>query len=210
MNSITQKMREHYSNVFDKFGANIQGVDWGGENDEKKLKLRYQKMLEVVKHTDMTDSITILDVGCGYGGWLQYALEKGYSFRYTGIDVCENMIRYASSNNEKGSFICGDIFEYESEQKYDFVICNGILTQKFGISIKEMDEYARALIKRMWDFSVQGIVFNVMKSQVDFMNKNLYYKSPLEIMGYCMTLTDKFVIDCYYPLYEYSVYLYKI
>lgn len=48
-----------------------------------------------------------------------------------------------------------------------------------------------------------------MKSQVDFMNDDLCYKSPLEIMAYGMTLTDKFIVDSSYPLYEYIVYLYK-
>lgn len=112
-------------------------------------------------------------------------------------------------NTGGGVFVCGDILETNLEQGFDFVICNGILTQKLDISIRDMDLYARQLIQRMWELSKKGIVFNVMKSQVDFMNDNLYYKSPLEMIAYCMTLTNKFVLDSSYPLYEYSIYLYK-
>lgn len=210
MEEITKKMQEHYSRTFDMFGANVQGVDWGKKTDTDKLELRYHKMLEVIDRVDVvSDDISVLDVGCGYGGLYKYALERGYSFDYTGIDVCENMIQYAINNYHSGKFICGDIFDYALEQKFDFVISNGILTQKLGTSIRTMDEYARALIHKMWNLSTKGVVFNIMKSQVDFMNENLYYKSPLEIMAYCMTLTDKFVVDSSYPLYEYSVYLYK-
>lgn len=72
-----------------------------------------------------------------------------------------------------------------------------------------MDAYTRKLIQKMWILAKEGVVFNIMKSQVDFMKEDLYYKSPLEIMAYCMTLTDKFILDSSYPLYEYSVYLYK-
>lgn len=210
MNQITERMKKHYSNTFELYGANVQGVDWGKAKDTEKLELRYKKMLEVIyRGSASINNITVLDVGCGYGGLYQYAIDKGYKFDYTGIDVCENMIRYGKKTYPNAKFICEDIFEYNTEEKYSYVICNGILTQKLGTSIRQMDEYARLLIQRMWDYCTQGIVFNVMKSQVDFMNDDLYYKSPLEIMAYGMTLTDKFIVDCSYPLYEYSVYLYK-
>ncbi|MEH2928943.1 class I SAM-dependent methyltransferase [Candidatus Ventrimonas sp. KK005] len=210
MNQITKKMKDHHFEIFEKFGANVQGVDWGKAMDEDKLELRYSKMLELISRgNEMNNNPSILDVGCGFGGLYQYALKKGYSFDYTGIDVCENMIDYALKNNENGTFICGDIFEYEPNKNYDFLICNGILTQKLDTNIRKMDEHAIKLINKMWDLSNIGIVFNLMKSQVDFMVDHLYYKSPLEVMGYCMTLTDKFIIDSSYPLYEYSVYLYK-
>lgn len=212
MNQITQRMKEHYESTFKQYGANFQGVDWGGGDDEglKRLDLRYQKMLEVIDGVDIIpDKISVLDVGCGYGGLYEYALKQEYTLDYTGIDVCDNMIQYAADKHPECSFICKDALEYMSNQKYTFVICNGILTQKLGASILEMDEYARKLISKMWSMSDTGIVFNIMKSQVDFMNDALYYKSPLEIIAYCMTLTDKFKVDSSYPLYEYCVYLYK-
>lgn len=209
MNLITQTMKVHYEKIFEKYGANVQGVDWGRAGDEKRLELRYEKMLQIVHVADSGRSCSVLDVGCGYGGLYQYAMKQGYSLEYTGIDICENMIEYAERKYGGGVFVCGDILETNLEQGFDFVICNGILTQKLDISIRDMDLYARQLIQRMWELSKKGIVFNVMKSQVDFMNDNLYYKSPLEMIAYCMTLTNKFVLDSSYPLYEYSIYLYK-
>ena len=209
MDEITKKMKIHYSETFEKYGANVRGVDWGGGEvgDIWKLNLRYEKMLEVITDSTKGD-ISILDVGCGYGGLYQFALDKGLQLDYTGIDVCRNMIHYATNHNQNGVFICEDILAYDPQKKFDYVICNGILTQKLGAGIREMDIYARKLIHRMWDLSNRGIVFNIMKSQVDFMKESLYYKSPLEIMGFCMTLTDKFIVDSAYPLYEYCVYLY--
>ena len=213
MEKISSIMKMHYAETFHQYGANIQGVDWGNKNDIEKLELRYEKMLNVIKHSALKmadDNISILDVGCGYGGLHEYALNNDFGFDYTGIDVCENMIEYAKEADKEGKYILGDILEYSSKENYTFIICNGILTQKFDVSVREMDEYARKLIRKMWSLSTKGIVFNIMKSQVDFMNENLYYKSPLEILGYCMTLTDKFILDSSYPLYEYSVYLYKV
>ena len=56
---------------------------------------------------------------------------------------------------------------------------------------------------------IGSLSFNIMKNQVDFMKDMLYYKSPVEILAYCMTMTDMFVVDSSYPLYEYCCYLYK-
>lgn len=209
MNLITQTMKTYYEKTFEKYGANVQGVDWGKAGDERKVELRYEKMLQIVYAADSERSCSVLDVGCGYGGLYQYAIKQGYSLEYTGIDICENMIKYAKNKYRGGEFICDDILEINLEQEFDFVICNGVLTQKLDISIRDMDLYARKLIQRMWKLSKKGIVFNIMKNQVDFMNDNLYYKSPLEMIGYCMTLTNNFVLDCSYAPYEYSIYLYK-
>ena len=93
MDEITKKMKIHYSETFEKYGANVRGVDWGGGEvgDIWKLNLRYEKMLEVITDSTKGD-ISILDVGCGYGGLYQFALDKGLQLDYTGIDVCRNMI----------------------------------------------------------------------------------------------------------------------
>ena len=183
MNQITKKMKDHHFEIFEKFGANVQGVDWGKAMDEDKLELRYSKMLELISRgNEMNNNPSILDVGCGFGGLYQYALKKGYSFDYTGIDVCENMIDYALKNNENGTFICGDIFEYEPNKNYDFLICNGILTQKLDTNIRKMDEHAIKLINKMWDLSNIGIVFNLMKSLLFQLSGRLFLSiDPLKL-----------------------------
>lgn len=171
--------------------------------------IRYEKMMAVAEYKKEAHA-SILDVGCGYGGLYDYMISRGYDFQYTGIDLCKNMIEYAKENGKaEAEFICGDFLEHEFNKKYSYVVCNGVLTCKFCASIMEMDEYARRVIDKMFSLCEVGIVFNVMKSQIDFMKDDLYYKSPLELLGYCMTMTDTFVLDSSYPLYEYMVYIYK-
>ena len=54
---------------------------------------------------------------------------------------------YLADEEFVGEMIGGD------EADRVIVICNGILTQKLGTNIRQMDEYARALIQRMWNYS---------------------------------------------------------
>lgn len=202
---ITSEFKEHYTKKFEEFGDSPRGVDW---NKEKDLLIRYEKML-AIKPIDK-NNISILDVGCGYGGLYSFACKKQFSLKYTGIDVVKEMISYAKRKYPKVEFHCIDVFKYNPKRKFDYVICNGILTQKLSASIIKMDEFAKQLIKKMFDLCEVGIAFNIMTTKVNYMEENLYYKSPIEILAYCLSeITNKIKIDHSYQLYEYTVYLYK-
>lgn len=206
MDTITQALRAHYAGTFDRHGATSRGVDWGAPQD---VEIRYSRMLDVIQE-DGSRPVSLLDVGCGYGGLYQYAQSRGISLRYTGIDVADNMIAHATQAFPDARFICADVFEFEPDAPFDYVVCNGILTQKLSTSIKEMDRYCQRLIKRLFDCCGTGVAFNVMTTKVNFMAENLYYRNPVELLAYCMSeVTDKVRLDHAYPLYEYTMYLYK-
>jgi 2-polyprenyl-3-methyl-5-hydroxy-6-metoxy-1,4-benzoquinol methylase len=110
----------------------------------------------------------------------------------------------------------GGLFAHASERqiRLDYtgidVVCNGILTQKLTTSIREMDVYAQAMIKRMFELCRRGIAFNLMTNKVNFTVENLYYRSPVELLAYCLAdITDRVRLDHSYKLYEYTVYLYR-
>jgi SAM-dependent methyltransferase len=64
---------------------------------------------------------TALDVGCGSSGRvIKKLLEKG--FIVTGIDVSEKMIEIARSNYDNVSFHVADICNWETSEKYDFIV----------------------------------------------------------------------------------------
>jgi len=208
-NVITEELRNHYSAKFSEFGPSSEGVDWGKEED---VLLRYDKMLAVVDNSRYLrdKEYSFLDVGCGYGGLFIYAEKKNIKLNYTGIDVCENMIQYASSHFKDSIFLCCDVFDMNDDVKFDYVVCNGILTQKLSTSNLEMDSYCHLLIKKMYDLCNTGIAFNVMTTKVNFMVNNLYYRNPVELFGYCISeISRKIKIDHSYHLYEYTIYLYK-
>lgn len=206
MHKITSELRRHYSKCFAKYGPTSKGVDWGKVRD---LNVRYDKMLAVIKSEKNTVP-SFLDVGCGFGGLYLYAEKKGVPLDYTGIDVSRNMISYARSNIKGGKFLCGDVFAFHPGKKFDYVVCNGILTQKLSAGIRETDKFAKELIKKMYEICGTGLAFNAMTTRVNFMVDNLFYKSPVELIGYCLEeLSDNVSFDHSYGLYEYTTYLYR-
>jgi len=207
MDPITESLRRHYSEKFSQHGPTSEGVDWG--SDESKMLLRYDKMLTVIE-TPLANKPSLLDVGCGYGGLFSYIAKRGIELDYTGIDIAENMIKWATEKLKSGNFLCGDILNYEFHGKYDYVVCSGILTQKLEASAADMDRYAAILIRKMFDLCRRGMAFNVMTTKVNYFSNNLYYRNPAELLSWCLSeITRHIKIDHTYPLYEYTVYLYR-
>jgi 2-polyprenyl-3-methyl-5-hydroxy-6-metoxy-1,4-benzoquinol methylase len=207
MHSISEELRQHYSEKFSSHGPSSEGVDWGA--DETKLRLRYDKMLSVLTGSG-GERPSLLDVGCGYGGLQTFALSKKVLLDYTGIDVAQNMIEWARANVPSGNFIQGDVLEYRFDRQFDYVVCNGILTQKLETPGLEMDRFAAQLIRQMFALCRRGIAFNIMTTKVNFYANNLYYRNPAEMLSWCLSeISSHLKLDHAYPLYEYTIYLYR-
>jgi SAM-dependent methyltransferase len=207
MEEISKILHDHYRNTFVEHGSTSKGVDWGDK--EWAALLRQNKMLEVIREPIATKS-TVLDVGCGYGALADVIMKKRLNISYTGVDIVEEMVAEGKKRHPSYQFICGDIMDAEIG-KYDYVFCNGILTQKLNASTLLMNQFTQRLIKKMFDTCNYGVAFNVMTTFVNFQKDNLYYRNPAELMAWCMSeLTPHVKIDCAYDLwYEYTVYLYK-
>jgi len=207
MDPITESLRRHYALKFSAHGPTSEGVDWGP--DESKMLLRYEKMLAVIE-TPSANKPSLLDVGCGYGGLLGYSRARGLELDYAGIDVAENMIKWASDKFGPGVFRCGDVLDHPFDRQYDYVVCSGILTQKLDALTDDMDRFAAELIRRMFGLCRRGIAFNVMTTKVNFFADNLYYRDPAELFSWCASEISPHVrLDHAYPLYEFTVYLYR-
>ena len=206
MNPISETLREHYSQKFAAHGASSEGVDWGP--NEANVLLRYQKMLDVIKNPE--PARTLLDVGCGFGGLLRYAQEKKIELQYTGIDVAQNMIEWARANQAAGTFILGDIMDHDFGTQFDYVVCNGILTQKLDTAALAMDQFAAQLIRKMFSLCRVGIVFNVMTTKVNYFSNHLYYRNPAELFSWCLSeISTHIRLDHSYPLFEYTLQIYR-
>lgn len=208
---ISRKLGEHYAQKFAEYGATPEGVDWGPDPADHRLRLdRMLAVLELGHCQGGIEEPSLLDVGCGYGSLLDLVQERGLTLDYCGIDMCASMIEESKSRHGNSEWLVGDVLSLEGCRRFDYVVCNGILTQKLGASIKAMDQYMQAIVTRMFDLCRIGVAFNVMTTHVNFMAPNLYYRNPVELFGWCMSaLTPRVRIDHAYPMFEYTVYLYR-
>jgi 2-polyprenyl-3-methyl-5-hydroxy-6-metoxy-1,4-benzoquinol methylase len=207
MDPISKRLAEHYEATFREHGATSRGVDWGA--DQNRLALRYDRMLDVARGV-LDPDWSVLDVGCGFGGLLEHAQARGISPTYHGIDMSESMLDWGRKRFPEARFDCSDVLAMAGENAFDFVICNGILTQKLDTPGLEMDAYANRIIRQLFKLARKGAAFNVMSTKVNFFAENLYYRNPAELLAWCITdITPHVRLDHSYPLYEFTVYLYK-
>ncbi|MDP2336940.1 MAG: class I SAM-dependent methyltransferase [Bacteroidota bacterium] len=206
---ISKALAEHYAASFEAHGASPRGVDWGSNPQEHLLRL--DRMLAVTQRgTPAGSSTSLLDVGCGFGSLLDRSLAIGLPLVYTGIDICEPMVEAARQRHPNARWMASDILTAPTRDQHDYVVCNGILTQKLGASIRDMDQFLKALVRQMFSLCKVGIAFNVMTSHVNFTAPNLYYRNPAELLAWCMSeISTKVILDHAYPLFEYTVYIYR-
>jgi SAM-dependent methyltransferase len=204
---ISDSQRRHYSSTYREFGNTPQGVDWS--SDRRKAELRYQLMLNAISNSGCLNP-SLIDVGCGFGGLLEYAKSNNYPVTYTGVDLVGEMIDSGNSQFPESRFILGDFLELAHTLSADFVVCNGILTQKLEVSTDSMIEYFKALTRAMFDAAEVGIAFNVMTQYSNYYAENLFYLRPEFVLNWCLeNLSNRVKIDHSYPLYEFTTYVYK-
>lgn len=97
--NVSENLKNFYGDNFEQYGATPFGVSW---RDQDSMNLRYDRMLNVIDKTHITQyTPTILDVGCGYGGLLEYINNHTkLKINYKGIDIVPASIDYAKKNME--------------------------------------------------------------------------------------------------------------
>ena len=200
---VSDKQKLHYKSTYFKYGATAKGVDWG---NEKTANLRYDQFFQLFQHDSKA---SVLDIGCGHGSFYSYLIKKNFKGEYTGIDIVDEMVDYANKNISQGNFIICDFLQ-ENTKEYDYLIANGIFTQKLDVSHKKMEKFILTFVEKMFSKCKKGIAFNLMSSYVNFHAENLFYKSPSEMISYIMSnLSENFILNHNYRIYEYTLYVYK-
>ena len=108
-------------------------------------------------------------------------------------------------------FYCVDILQDKDPiLNFDYIIMNGVFTEKRDLSYEEMFLYFKKMITAVYEKCDKGISFNVMSKAVDWERDDLFHLG-LDALQEFLTkeVSRDFVIRNDYGLYEYFVYIYK-
>jgi SAM-dependent methyltransferase len=205
------KIAEYYNKVFNKYGDTPEGLAW---DNQVNLDKRYEVMYDLIKHPiPRVPKVTLLDFGCGYGGFYKWIIEHEKNIQYTGIDINENLIKKAKELYPLCDFFKKDILnvkDFDFLQTFDYIICNGTFTVKDTLTQEKMTEFMHSVLKKLWNKTNKGIAFNVMSKHVDWERDDLFHVSIDELGWFLKNhLSRNFIIKNDYGLYEYTVYVYK-
>lgn len=207
MKKSYKEIVDHYEDCLIQHGDNHLGVDWPNQLDAFK---RYQVMLDVIKDNYLTNSV--LDFGCGTAHLLEYIIKNNIkNITYSGLDISTLFIKKAIEKFPNTNFYCLDVLDKSAELPlFDYIILNGVFTEKRDLKHDEMWEYFCEMITIIFEKCNKGIAFNVMSKNVDWEREDLFHVS-LDILSnfLCKNLSRNFIVRNDYGLYEYTVYLLK-
>ena len=130
---------------------------------------------------------------------------------YRGLDISEEMIEVAREQHPDVSFEVQDIIaDPLKEESVDYIVMNGVLTEKQNMSQEVMVEFAQSIIRAAFKASSKGVAFNVMSSHVDWTRDDLFHWPLDEMVAFLVKDCSRHVrIHMDYGLYEYSVHVKK-
>ena len=206
-----QKYRQivsHYEACLQRHGDTHLGVDWPKIEDVDR---RHRVMQEVIR-TPPSVPVKLLDFGCGAAHFYDFICRNRLDhITYCGMDLSPKFIELCRSKYPELNFICGDALDpAQAIPDSDYIVMNGVFTEKREMSFDEMLEYFESLLSRLFSVCKIGLAFNVMSKQVQWERDDLFHL-PLDQLAFFLTreLSRNFIIRNDYGLYEYTTYLYK-
>jgi SAM-dependent methyltransferase len=160
---------------------------------------------------DTSTPFSVFDFGCGYGALLDHMEETYPEFKYTGFDICEEMVVNAIESHKGKTNVAWHTQQPENEL-FDYTIASGIFNVRQDHSDDEWKKYIEDTIMDMNRYSRKGFAFNVLTSYSDVEKRQdyLYYADPLYFFDFCKKNCSKYVtLNHSYPLWEFSILVTK-
>lgn len=127
---ILSEVADYYAAKLATHGPTARGVDWNGAESQTQ---RHQQFLRLLG-TDRDASV--LDLGCGYGDFLRFVRDHGFTGTYIGYDVAPDMIEAARRLHGEAPDRLWRVGSTPRESA-DYAIASGILNVKRDISLAE-------------------------------------------------------------------------
>ena len=206
MKSSLIGIKKIYENDLKKFGPIHKGVGWKRKIDALK---RYEVMSNLIKNKKL--KCKVLDLGCGLSEFYRFLKKNNFNVKYLGVDISEKMIEISKKRYPKNQYLLLDILVDENKiPMVDYIVINGIFTQKGNYSNKKMFQFLRDILTIVAKKAKLGIAFNVFSNIVDWKNKGNFYLDLKIITDFISKKISKnFIINHHYGLHEYTIYIYK-
>lgn len=199
---------DHYEQCLAKHGDSHLGVDWPNAMD---AETRYRVMLELIPSTE-EQPVSLLDFGCGAGHLCEYINQRRRAnIHYVGVDASASFVALSQRKFPAATFQCLDVLAGNVALPHaDYVVMNGVLTEKRDLTFDEMFEYMSLLLQRVYAAARRGLAFNVMSHHVDWQRDDLFHV-PYDLMAAFLktNLSRHFSFRADYGLYEYTTYVYR-
>ncbi|MFN3448437.1 MAG: class I SAM-dependent methyltransferase [Roseococcus sp.] len=199
--ALLHRVARYYAGRLAEHGANPRGVDWNGEDSQR---LRHAQFLRLL---GAEPGASVLDLGCGYGDFLDFLRAQGHQGAYAGWDVAPEMIEAARARHPEGPGVSWHVGA-EPDAPADYAIASGVLNVKGEAGEAEWTAYALGVIETLARSGRRGFGFNVLSlsSDPEKRRPHLYYADPAAMLRHCLDRYGRHVALLQdYGLWEFTV-----
>jgi SAM-dependent methyltransferase len=200
----------HYERCLERHGATPKGVDWP---DVPDLAVRFDTLLGLLDGAAADPRPVLLDLGCGPGLLLDYLKATGRleTVEYRGIDLSPAMVEAARHRWPDRDISCRDVVKDPlPQQGVDYVIMNGVLTERQTLSHEVMAGMAEELIVAAFGAARIGIAFNAMSRHVEWQRPELFHWGFDELAAFLRTRVSRhYAFRSDYGLYEHTTFVWR-
>ena len=181
---INSEIAEIYNERFLKLGPTPEASMWFSKT---RQIARFDVIFNQLKLFHQRNSISISDVGCGYGAFLQYLSEKKIDeeLSYYGYDVSPEVIKFCKNKYfERASFYTKSV----PIHKTDFVIMSGTFNFFPTQDYNAWKVYFFKSLKLLWSEAKCAIIFNLqISNQATITPGGIVYAAREEVEQFCKT-----------------------
>lgn len=200
MNQIDkERIIKRYNERIQRCGSNIRGLASG---TEERRNIRFDIMTEI----GINNGDQILDLGCGFGDYSGYLERKQINVNYTGYDINSLIIEEAKKKYSKRTFEVKDILNQDIPN-FDYIVS----TTAFNLPLTGEDnyEFITRLLNKCYKHARKGVSIDFLTSYVDYPSLDGFHYQPERIFTIAKQITKRVRLRHDYPLFEFSIYLYK-
>ncbi len=189
-----------YAEKVARHGYDHRGLGFRTRSSQEK---RFEALLSLGDY----DGRRVLDVGCGFGDFLVFLRDHGIEPRYTGIDICEPMIRrcHERFDGSNARFRVADVLAWAPEEQPDLVVASGI----FGLDARDARARIRPTLRRMFGWARSGMAANFLSRRSVEPAEARVYVDPAEALEMALALTPAVRLDHSYLPNDFTLYLDK-
>ena len=182
LRNINSEIAEIYNERFLKLGPTPEASMWFSKT---RQIARFDVIFNQLKSFHQRNSISISDVGCGYGAFLQYLSEKKIDeeLSYYGYDVSPEVIKFCKNKYfERASFYTKSV----PIHKTDFVIMSGTFNFFPIQDYNAWKVYLFNSLKLLWSKAKCAMIFNLqISNQAAITTEGIVYAAQEQVEQFC-------------------------
>ena len=172
-----------YNSRFDAYGPKPEASLWFSKS---RQLARFSKITEAILSRVSNTECSIGDIGCGYGGFLDYlaAHHSDIGFKYYGYDIAYRVIAYCSKNLQTANATF--LQSSRPTRKADFHVMSGTYNYAPNMGVGPWRSYMRDEIKHIFSATNKCIVFNLMIADKAYISKSsIFYEEMEHFLSFC-------------------------